>query len=357
MFEPIKTNQGSHARTGRLKLAKQIINTPVFMPVGTYGAVKGLTPEQVGSAGAKIVLGNTYHLHLAPGEAAVAKQGGLAAFTGWHGSMLTDSGGFQVFSLAKIRHITDDGVTFRDPKTGNEHFVSPEISIQIQYQLGADIIMAFDDVVSLKDERSRTLEAVERTHRWLERSVKEHKRLSKGKKQPPKLFGIVQGGLNKKLRLKSLEFVNNEAVDGIAIGGLSVGETRTEMQRMLELLADKYDPVRPRYLMGVGHPIDLRFAIEQGIDMFDCVLPTRNGRHGTVWTRGDKQINIRNDKFRSDSKQLDENCDCTTCTHGYSRAYLRHLIKTGETLGGTLLSIHNLRYLIRICENYQQLKA
>lgn len=343
------------------------------MPVGTYGAVKGLTPDQVRSTGAGIVLGNTYHLHLNPGEQTVAKLGGLAAYTRWHGPMLTDSGGFQVFSLAKIRKITDEGVTFRDPKTGDQHFISPEISIQIQHKLGANIIMAFDDVVSLKDERGRTMEALERTHRWLQRSVAEHKRLSdhrfstvdhsskNSKSQTsvvnrlaPKLFGIIQGGLDKELRLKSLEFVQSQAVDGIAIGGLSVGESRAEMHHMLKFLSDKYDQSRPRYLMGVGHPIDLRFAIEQGIDMFDCVLPTRNGRHGTVWIRGDKQINIRNDKFRLDAKILDETCDCTTCEFGYSRAYLRHLIKTGETLGGSLLSIHNLRYLQRICEGYQK---
>jgi queuine tRNA-ribosyltransferase len=287
--------------------------------------------------------------------------------------MLTDSGGFQVFSLSKIRQITEDGVTFRDPKTGDQYTITPEISIQIQHKLGADIIMAFDDVVSLKDDRGRTQEALERTHRWLVRSVVEHQRLTaqkqvassqnqaKSRNNPtpssqlptPKLFGIAPGGLNRKLRAKSLEFVQAQAVDGLAIGGLAVGESRAEMHAMLEFLADKYDPLRPRYLMGVGHPTDLRFAIEQGIDMFDCVLPTRNGRHGTVWIRGDKQINIRNDKFRSDGKILDETCDCTTCGFGHSRAYIRHLIKAGETLGGTLLSIHNLRYLQRICESYQ----
>ena len=354
MFKTIKSNHSNHARSGQLNLGSFSVLTPMFMPVGTYGAVKGLTPDQVRSTGAQMVLGNTYHLHLAPGEDIIAKTGGLAAFTGWRGPMLTDSGGFQVFSLSRIRKITEEGVTFRDPKTGDEHFVSPEISIQIQHKLAADIIMAFDDVVSLKDERSRTLEALERTHRWLERSIKEHKRLSKGSQYLPKLFGIAQGGLDQKLRVKSLEFVQAQQIDGLAIGGLSVGESRAEMHTMLNFLAGKYDSSRPRYLMGVGHPIDLRFAIEHGVDMFDCVLPTRNGRHGTVWIGGDKQINIRNDKFRQSTKILDETCDCTTCSFGYSRAYLRHLIKTGETLGGTLLSIHNLRYLQRICESYQK---
>lgn len=353
MFSAKEFSKGAHARSGELSLGQFKLKTPTFMPVGTYGAVKGLTPHQVRSTGAQMVLGNTYHLHLAPGEDIIAKAGGLAAFTGWRGPMLTDSGGFQVFSLSRIRKITEEGVTFRDPKTGDKHFISPEISVQIQHQLGADIIMAFDDVVSLKDERRRTLEALERTHRWLERSVVEHKRLSKVKEQPPKLFGIAQGGLDQKLRVKSLEFVQAQPIDGLAIGGLSVGESRAEMHAMLKFLTGKYDSSRPRYLMGVGHPIDLRFAIEHGLDMFDCVLPTRNGRHGTVWVRGDKQINIRNDKFRTDAKILADDCDCTTCGFGYSRAYLRHLIKSGETLGGTLLSIHNLRHLQRICESYQ----
>lgn len=352
----------------------QIVKTPTFMPVGTQGAVKGLTPEQVRSTGAKIVLGNTYHLHLNPGEQTVAQAGGLAEFSRWQGPMLTDSGGFQVYSLGKIRQITEEGVTFQDPTSGDEIFISPEISMQIQHQLGADIIMAFDDVVDLKDDRHRTLEALERTHRWLERSVAEHQRLlaqkqeSRSKKQgassrnlssnshlpTPKLFGIMQGGLDKELRQKSLDFVQTQAVDGVAIGGLSVGETRAEMHDMLKFLADKYDGNRPRYLMGVGHPIDLRFGIEHGIDMFDCVLPTRNGRHGTVWVDGDVQVNLRAEKFKDDFGVLDDNCDCQTCRGGYTRAYLRHLIKARESLAGTLLSIHNLRYLQRICESYHK---
>lgn len=348
-------NEEGYTRSGELRFGKKTVKTPLFMPVGTYGAVKGLTPEQVRSTGADIVLGNTYHLHLQPGEDVIAQAGGLATFTGWRGPMLTDSGGFQVFSLGKIRRITDEGVTFQNPVNGDEVFISPEISIQIQHKLGADIIMAFDDVVNLKNDRERTLEALERTHLWLERSIAEHKRLSKGRKQPPQLFGIVQGGLDKKLRAKSLEFVQAQSVDGIAIGGLSVGESRAEMQAMLNFMADKYDKTRPHYLMGVGHPVDLRSAIKVGIDMFDCVLPTRNGRHGTVWIRGDKQVNIRNDKFRTDMARLDETCDCTTCEFGYSRAYLRHLIKSSETLGGTLLSIHNLRYLQQICESYYKI--
>lgn len=339
------------ARVGELTLGNTRISTPLFMPVGTQAAVKALTPDQVRSTGAKIVLGNTYHLHLQPGEELVAQSGGLAEFSRWQGPMLTDSGGFQVYSLGKIRTITEEGVTFRDPKSGDEIFISPEISMQIQHQLGADIIMAFDDVVDLKSDRARQKEAMERTHRWLERCIVEHHRLSAQKEKPPLLFGIAQGGLDKKLREESLTFIQSQSVDGIAIGGLSVGETREEMHDMLAFLADKYDDSRPRYLMGVGHPVDMRFAIEHGIDMFDCVLPTRNGRHGTVWLEGDEQVSVRNERFSQDLGPLDGNCDCSTCTGGYTRAYLRHLVKAKESLAGTLLSIHNLRYLQRICEN------
>ncbi|HEX9679022.1 MAG TPA: tRNA guanosine(34) transglycosylase Tgt, partial [Candidatus Saccharimonadales bacterium] len=295
MFTEILRHE-NFSRAGRFKLGQTLVKTPVFMPVGTYGAVKGLTPGQVRSTGASIVLGNTYHLHVQPGEDIVAAAGGIASFMGWDGPVLSDSGGFQVFSLGKIRKITDEGVTFSVPLSGDKIFISPEKSIQIQHELGADIIMAFDDVVGLKEERHRTLEALERTHRWLIRSIKEHKRLSaeKSKQQSansssqmkntwPKLFGIIQGGLDKGLRQKSLDFVQGQAIDGLAIGGLSVGESRQEMHDMLEFLADKYSSNHPRYLMGVGHPVDMRFAIEHGIDLFDCVLPTRNGRHGTVW--------------------------------------------------------------------------
>ena len=269
--------------------------------------------------------------------------------------MLTDSGGFQVFSLGKINKTTDDGVTFSNPKNGDKIFLSPEKSMQIQHKLGADIIMAFDDVVDLDPKtRKRTAEAFDRTHLWLERSIAEHKRLKAESGRDVKLFGIFQGGLDKELRKKSLEIVQSTDVDGIAIGGLSVGESREEMHDMLEFLAPLYEDERPRYLMGVGHPIDMRFGIEHGVDMFDCVLPTRNGRHGTAWIAGDEQISIRNQKYADDHGALDPGCDCHTCTGGYTRAYLRHLFKAGESLGGTLLSIHNLRYLQRICEDYQK---
>jgi queuine tRNA-ribosyltransferase len=326
------------------------------MPVGTRGAVKSLLPEQVADTNAQIILGNTYHLHLQPGEDTVKDLGGLHEFTGWKGPILTDSGGFQVFSLGKINKITDDGVTFKDPKTGDTVFLSPEKSMQIQFALGSDIIMAFDDVVGLDDKsRKREEEAFDRTHRWLERSIIEFKRLAKGmsESERPLLFGIAQGGLDKKLRQKSLEMVQVTDVDGIAIGGLSVGETREEMHTMLEFLAPLYDPDRPHYLMGVGDPIDMRFAIEHGIDMFDCVLPTRNARHGTAWVRGDKKIHLTNAQFAKDTSVIDEGCDCYSCRSGFSKGFLRHQFKVGEPLAGSLVSLHNIRYLERLCEEYR----
>lgn len=330
------------------------VQTPLFMPVGTLGAVKGLTPDEVRATGAQIMLSNTYHMHVRLGEAIVKEQGGLQQFTGWQGPMLTDSGGFQVFSLAKIRKITEEGVTFAEPRSGSKITLTPEKSMQIQFDLGADIIMAFDDVVSLDgSEAGREREAMERSMRWLERCVAEHKRLSEGMEKPPLLFGIVQGGLDKQLRKESLEFVQSQSVAGIAIGGLSVGEPRQEMFEMLAYLEPMYDADRPRYLMGIGHPIDMRFAIEHGIDMFDCVLPTRNGRHGTAWIGEDEQINLRAEKYKEDSDPLDPDCDCSTCTGPYSRALIRHMLQVDEILAGRLISTHNLRYLQRICEEYK----
>ncbi|HEY5550011.1 MAG TPA: tRNA guanosine(34) transglycosylase Tgt [Candidatus Saccharimonadales bacterium] len=330
--------------------------TPFFMPVATRGAVKGLNPAQVKTAGSQVLLANTYHLHIQPGEKVIKKLGGLHNFSRWEGPILTDSGGFQVFSLAKIRKITDDGVYFKNLASGKEILITPEKSMQIQFDLGSDIIMAFDDLTGLSlTERKRTEEAVERTHRWLVRCIKEFKRLTKDIKQSerPLLFGILQGGLDKKLRRKSLEFVQSQEVDGVAIGGLAVGETRRDMYDMLEFLAPMYDPKRVRYLMGIGEPKDMRFSIEHGIDMFDCVLPTRGGRHGSAWITGDKKLNLENSIFGKDPGPIDKKCDCYTCKTGYSRALFRHLFKVGDPLAGSLASIHNLRYLSRICEDYR----
>lgn len=413
MFELKSEREG--VRSGLLKTRAGDVCTPTFMPDGTRGAVKSLTPEMVRSTGVQVVLANTYHLHLQPGEDTVAALGGLHEFTKQSLPLLTDSGGFQVFSLAHINKITEDGVTFKDPKSGDTIFLSPEKSIQIQMKLGADMIVAFDDVVSLEDsKRGRTLEAFERTHRWLERSLAEFQRLTSGMKdnERPLLFGVVQGGLDKDLRKKSLEIVQSLPVDGIAIGGLSVGESREEMHGMLEFLAPLYDDSpRPRFLLGVGDPVDLRFAIEHGIDMLDCVLPTRNARHATVWVHKsctcenkpsqaglatasrpisapdslrssltvqpvrlaggtqssdrnrleckscgapDGKIHLTNEKFAKSTEVIDPTCDCYACIEGFSKGFLRHQFKVGEPLAGTLASIHNIRYLQRICEDYKK---
>lgn len=349
--------QEGFIRRGTFATRAGKVLTPTFMPDGTRGAVKAMTPEQVQTTGVQVVLANTYHLHLQPGERAIAKLGGLHGFSKQQLPILTDSGGFQVFSLAHIRKITEDGVTFKNPKTGDTIFLSPERSMQIQIELGADMMVAFDDVTALDDAgRARTREAFERTHRWLERSLAEFQRLTKGMKpgERPLLFGVVQGGLDKALRKESLEIVQSLPVDGIAIGGLSVGESRKEMHDMLEYLAPLYEPTRPHFLLGVGDPVDLRHAIEHGIDMLDCVLPTRNARHATAWMGGDKKIHLTNAEFAEDPEPIDSDCDCTTCQTGYSRGFLRHQFKVGESLAGTLVSIHNIRYLQRICESYRK---
>lgn len=349
-----KRRDGS--RAGILNTRAGKASTPFFMPVGTRAAVKGLTPEQVKATGAQVLLANTYHLHVQPGEKTVKKLGGLHKFSGWSGPILTDSGGFQVFSMAKIRKITEEGVWFKNLASGQEVLISPEKSMQIQFDLGSDIIMAFDDLTGLSaTEIHRTSEAVERTHRWLRRCIAEYKKLKKGLKdsERPLLFGIGQGGLDKKLRTASLEFVQSQPVDGVAIGGLSVGESRADLYDMLKFLAPRYDYNRPHYLMGVGEPTDIHVAIKNGIDMFDCVLPTRGGRHGSVWVKGDKKLNLTNEKFANDSKPIDSTCDCYSCKTGYSRAFIRHLFKVEDPLAGSLASIHNLRYLARLCESYR----
>jgi queuine tRNA-ribosyltransferase len=357
MFEVINSRKDG-ARAGVLNTRVASVYTPFFMPVATRGAVKSLEPQEVSATGAQVLLANTYHLHLAPGEKQVKQLGGLHGFSRWPGPILTDSGGFQVFSLANIRKISEEGVTFKDPASGRETLITPEKSMRIQLDLGADIIMAFDDVTGLdpNKDRVREAEAVERTHRWLLRCITEFQKLTEStpKAKRPLLFGIAQGGLDKQLRQKSLEFVQTTEVDGIAVGGLSVGEPLKEMHAMLEFLAPLYNSTKAHYLMGVGEPVNMRFAIENGIDMFDCVLPTRNGRHGSVWITGDKKLNLNNSGHLTDKMPIDKKCDCHTCRQGYSRAYLRHLFKMADALAGRLASIHNLRYLQRICEQYRR---
>ena len=345
---------GKYGRSGYFDTRVGRVLTPTFMPDGTRGAVKSLTPEQVSSTGVQVVLANTYHLHLQPGESVINSLGGLHEFGKWRGPILTDSGGFQVFSLSSLRKITEEGVTFRDPVKGDERFISPEKSMQIQVALGSDMIVAFDHLVGLKNASEKeVIEAYERTHRWLDRSIAEFERLTKDMAKPPMLFGVVQGGLNLELRQKSLEFIQSRNVQGIAVGGLSVGETHEEMVQVLEHLAPMYDADRPHFLLGVGAPKDIRSAIENGIDMLDCVLPTRNARHATVWVEGDDNIHLTNGKFVSDPSPIDEGCDCSACAAGYSKAFLRHQFKVHEPLAGSLASIHNLRYLTRICESYR----
>ena len=357
MFRTIKTF-GEFGRIGEFDTRRGVVKTPTFMPDGTRGVVKSLLPSQVAKTGVQVVLANTYHLHLAPGEKVIQELGGVHAFGGWKGPILTDSGGFQVFSLDKHTKITEEGVTFKDPATGDKHFISPEISMQIQLALGADMIVAFDHLIGLDEpSQHKTLEAYERTHRWLVRCVTEFKRLTANTKplERPLLFGVVQGGLDLDLRRKSLDLVQASEVDGIAIGGLSVGEPQADMFRVLKALAPHYDDSRPRFLLGVGAPADLRFAYEHGIDMADCVLPTRNARHATVWIDGDIKTHLTNARFTKDPLPIDPTCDCYACTNGFSRAFLKHQFKVGEPLAGSLASIHNLRYLSRICEEYRSI--
>lgn len=346
----------AYARSGVFNTRAGSFKTPTFMPDATRGAVKSLTPEQVASTGIQVILNNTYHLHLQPGEAVISQLGGVHSFGKWQGPILTDSGGFQVFSLGKHTKVTEEGVTFKHPITGEIRTITPEKSMQIQFELGSDMFVAFDHLIGLDNVKpGDVLDAFERTHRWLDRCTLEFKRLTTGigEAERPLLFGVVQGGLDLDLRKRSLEMVQATDVDGIAIGGLSVGEPQAEMFKVLETLAPLYDPERPHFLLGVGTPSDLRFAYEHGIDMADCVLPTRNARHATVWTDDDEQIHLTNAKYIDDPEPIQVGCDCYSCAKGFSKAFLRHQFKVGEPLAGSLASIHNLRYLTRISESYQ----
>ncbi len=352
----VNTRFGDSGRSGHFTTRAGLVQTPTFMPVGTRGAVKSIPMELVEAQDIDVVLANTYHLHLNPGEKVVAGLGGLHEFMRRRGPILTDSGGFQVFSLAHTRTITEEGVEFVDPRNGDKIFISPEKSMQIQLDLGADIIMAFDDLTGLDSaDIGRTKEAYERTHRWLDRCVAEFKKLTANMSgdHRPLLFGIAQGGLDEELRVNSLRYVNDSGVDGVAVGGLSVGESKDDMYRILKLLAPHYDKDRPRYLMGVGDPPDLRVAYEHGIDMADCVIPTRNGRHGSVWVSGDKKLNLKNQEFETDSQVIEPGCGCYACRSGYTRGWLRHQFKIGEPLAGTLASLHNIYYLQQIAISYR----
>jgi queuine tRNA-ribosyltransferase len=341
MFEFSITAKNNRARTGIFTTPHGDLLTPVFAPVGTQATVKTLTPEQLKDINASLVLSNTYHLYLRPGDELVRDMGGLHQFMQWPRPMLTDSGGFQVFSLAQTRKIDEDGVTFKSHIDGSTHRFTPEKSIAIQENLGADIIMAFDECSDPNDHIYSKI-AMERTHRWAERSVKAKTRSDQA------LFGIVQGGVQADLRAESAQFIASLDTPGIAIGGLSVGETKEEMHAMLDVVTPLLPENKPRYLMGVGTPEDLINGVLRGIDIFDCVLPTRLARHHSAFAP-EGRLNLMNASFARDGRPIDESCDCYAC-QTFTRAYLRHLIVAKELLAGTLISIHNLRALIRLME-------
>ena len=335
-FELLKTDGA--ARRGTLTLNHGVIQTPVFMPVGTYGTVKAMTPQALHDIGAQICLGNTFHLWLRPGLEVVAAHGGLHDFMNWHKPILTDSGGFQVFSLGAMRKISEEGVKFSSPHDGAKLFLTPEISMQIQKVLNSDIVMIFDECTPYPASHDEAAKSMRLSMRWAQRSRDEHNRLENGNA----LFGIVQGGMHEDLRDESLAGLDQIGFDGMAIGGLSVGEPKKDMERILGHVAPRMPAHKPRYLMGVGTPEDLVHSVRAGIDMFDCVMPTRNARNGHLFTRfGD--IKIKNARHKTATGPLDPSCTCYTCTN-FSRAYLHHLFRTGEILGSMLNTIHNLHF-------------
>lgn len=337
------------ARRGEMKLNHGVVQTPIFMPVGTYGTVKAMAPNELEEIGSQIILGNTFHLWLRPGLDVIEKHGGLHQFMGWDKPILTDSGGFQVFSLKGLRKITEEGVKFASPINGDKLFLTPEVSMQIQRVLNSDIVMVFDECTPYKiNDRPATEEEAAKSMRmslrWARRSKDEFVRLG----NPNALFGIVQGGMYEHLREESLEGLKEIGFHGYAVGGLSVGEPKEEMHRIMEKIVWQLPEDKPRYLMGVGTPEDLVEGVSQGIDMFDCVMPTRNARNGWLFTRyGD--IKIRNSKYKDDLRPLDPTCDCYACKH-FSRAYLHHLQKVNEILGARLNTIHNLHYYLHLMQ-------
>ncbi len=330
------THTSGAARRGVLETAHGTIQTPVFMPVGTVGTVKGVTSHELTDLGARIILGNTFHLWLRPGLEVIRAHGGLHGFMGWQGPILTDSGGFQVWSLTHLRKITEQGVKFASPLDGARLMLSPEKSMEIQRVLGSDIAMIFDECTPYPADRDTARESMELSLRWAERSKQAHSG------NPNALFAIVQGGMYEDLRDRSLENLTEIGFDGYALGGLSVGEPKADMERILRHTAPRLPADKPRYLMGVGTPEDIVFAVGQGIDMFDCVMPTRNARHGLLFTRNG-EIRIKNARFKADTGPIDPACGCYTCRH-HTRAYLHHLQRSGEMLGARLNSIHNLHY-------------
>lgn len=333
-------NTDGKARRGTLSFPRGDVQTPAFMPVGTYGTVKGMTPKEVEDIGADIILGNTFHLMLRPGTEVISAHGDLHDFAQWQKPILTDSGGFQVFSLGKLRKITEDGVTFQSPVNGSKVHMTPESSMEVQRALGSDVVMIFDECTPYPATHQEAEKSMQMSLRWAKRSKDAHG------DSPSALFGIIQGGMYQDLRQTSLEGLTDIEFDGYAIGGLSVGEPKDEMIGVLDYLPALMPEDKPRYLMGVGKPEDLVEGVRRGVDMFDCVMPTRNARNGHLFTT-DGVVKIRNAKHRHDTATLDADCDCYTCKN-FSRAYLYHLDKCGEMLGAQLNTLHNLRYYQRL---------
>ena len=342
-----KKSSQCKARTGIIETNHGVIKTPVFMPVGTRATVKAMNNDELKSIGSQIILSNTYHLYLKPGQEIIRKADGLHKFMNWDRPILTDSGGFQVFSLSKTRKITEEGVQFRSHIDGSKHFISPEKSMEIQNDLGSDIMMAFDECVPYPASYEYTEDSMKRTLRWLKRCKDYHKNTDR-----QNLFGIIQGGMYKDLREYSAKNTIDFDLPGYAIGGLSVGEPRDLMIELLDFTTDFMPENKPRYLMGVGTPDYLFEAVEHGVDMCDCVLPTRIARNGTALTSKGKLV-VKNAKYKDDFAPLDENCDCYACKN-HTRAYIRHLLNVDEILGARLLSIHNLRFLIKMMENIRK---
>lgn len=343
-FELLKTD--GLARRGRLHLQHGVVETPIFMPVGTYGTVKALTPEELRAAGAQIILGNTFHLWLRPGVEVMRKFGGLHGFMNWSGPILTDSGGFQVWSLSELRKLTEEGVHFASPVNGDKVFLSPEKSIEIQHALNSDIVMQFDECTPYPATAEQARKSMELSARWAARCKTSHA------DNPNALFGIVQGGMHVELRRESLQRLEQIGFDGYAVGGLSVGEPEEERLKVLDAIGPALPAAHPHYLMGVGTPRDLVQAVARGIDMFDCVMPTRNARNGHLFT-SEGVIKIRNAKHRDDTGPLDPKCQCNTCQN-YSRAYLYHLDKCNEILGARLNTVHNVHYYLDLMRRIRE---
>ncbi|MCK4744823.1 tRNA guanosine(34) transglycosylase Tgt [Candidatus Parcubacteria bacterium] len=367
MFKILKKSKLSQARIGKLKTTNGVINTPFFIPIATRGTVKGLSTADMKNSGAQILLSNTYHLMLRPGEKLMKKYRGLHKFMNWQKPILTDSGGYQVFSLAKHRKITEKGAYFRDPQNGDDYFLSPEKAIDLQLIVGSDIIMVLDECPPYPCSEKYAKKSLELTARWAERSKKYFQKKIKNRKNPPLLFAIIQGSVYKDLRQESARQLVKLDFDGYAIGGVAVGEPRDKMKKVLGWALPELPQNKPRYLMGLGKPEEIVMAVKNGIDMFDCVIPTREARHGRLYVRAKsrkskvegldskfyKIVNITNSRFKNDLKSLDENCGCELCAN-YSKAYLHHLFKINDDLAKRLATIHNLKFYLDLMEELRQ---